>query len=103
MQLKRDGADGTHIGGNVFAGRTVTAGGGAGHHPVFVQNADGQAIQFQLAAPAQGIGLLQTVLDAFVEGEEAPFIKDVIQRQHGHFMAHLAEKGQWRGADTLGR
>jgi pantothenate kinase type III len=90
-QLQRDGANGTHVGGNIFAGGAIATGRRLHQHAVFIENADRQAVQLQLAAVGQVIAAFQAILYALVEREEALFIKDVIQRQHRHFMADLAE------------
>ena len=103
LQLQRDRADGTHVGGDVFARRTVATRCGTHQHAVFVEKTDRQAIQLELAAPGEGVAAFQTILHALVKREEALFIKYVIQRQHRHLRAHLAESAQRLSADALGR
>lgn len=103
MQLERDRADGTHIGGDVFARRTVTTRRGTHQHAVFIKNADRQTVQLQLAAPAQRITAFQTILDALVKRQETLFIKDVIQGQHRDFVAYLTESTQRFRTDALRR
>jgi hypothetical protein len=49
-QLQRDRADGTHVGGNIFAGGAIATGRRLHQHAVFIENTDRQAVQLQLAA-----------------------------------------------------
>ena len=92
MQLQRDRAYGTHVGGDVFPGSAITARCGTDQHAVFVEDADGQAIQLQLTAPGQGVAAFESILHTLIKGEKALFIEDVIQREHRHFMTYLAER-----------
>ena len=100
-KLQRNGANGAHVERDVFAGGAVAASGGADQQTIFIQQADRQAIKFQLAAVHQRIGAFQAILHALVECEETRLVKHVVQRQHRHFMSHLAELGQRRCANAL--
>ena len=102
LQLQRDRADGTHVGSDVFARRTVATRCGTHQHAVFIEKTDRQAIQLQFAAPGESVAAFQAILHALVKREKALFIEDVIQRQHRYFMTHLAESAQRLSADALG-
>ena len=91
MQLEGDSANGSHIGGNILAGGTVAAGRGLHQYAVFVENTHREAVELKLAAVGEIVSAFQAILYPLVEGEKALFIKHVVQRQHRHFMADLAE------------
>ncbi|CCJ99029.1 hypothetical protein BN130_1652 [Cronobacter malonaticus 507] len=101
-KLQRNGANGAHVKRDIFAGSAVAASGGAYQQPIFIQQADRQAVEFQFAAVHQRIGAFQAILYPLVERQETRLVKHVIQREHRHFMPHLAELGQRRGANALG-
>ena len=101
LQLQRDRTDGAYVGGNVFTRRTITPRRGTHQHTVFIEKADRQTIQLQLAAPGQGVAAFEAILHALVKREEALFIKDVIQRQHWDFMTYLTESTQRLRAHAL--
>ncbi|MNV07860.1 hypothetical protein D3C71_983120 [compost metagenome] len=102
-QLKWYCADGPHVGGDVFTGCAIAARGGAHQHAIFIQDTHRQTVELQLTAPCQRFSAFQSVLHALVEGKETLFVKDVIQRQHRHFMTHLAERGQRSRTHALRR
>ena len=101
MQLQRNGADSTHVGGNILTGGAVAARRRADQHAIFIKNAHRQAIKLQLTAPGQLIAAVQAVLNALVERQEALFVKNVIQRQHRHFVANLTKGRQRPCTDAL--
>ncbi len=96
MQLEGDGANSSHVRGNIFASGAVAAGCRLHQHAVFVENAHREAVELKLAAVGKMICAFQAILYPLVEGEKALFVKHVIQRQHRHFMADLAKGGEWR-------
>ena len=103
MQPERDGADGSHVRGNILAGGAVAAGRRLHQHAVFVENAHRETVELQLAAVDERVSAFQAIQHPLVEGQKALFVKHVVQRQHRHFMADLAEGGQWRRPYALSR
>ncbi|VTN81339.1 Uncharacterised protein [Klebsiella pneumoniae] len=101
MQLEGDGANSSHVRGNIFAGGAVAAGCRLHQHAVFIENAHREAVELKLAAVGKTICAFQAILYPLVEGEKALFVKHVIQRQHRHFMADLAKGGEWRRPHPL--
>ena len=81
--------DGADVGRHVVAFRAVAAGHGAGHQPVFVPDADGQPVVFQLA------GILNILIDngfdAVVELQKFLFRVGVAQGKHRVAVRHAFE------------
>ncbi|MCY1518671.1 hypothetical protein D9M68_533940 [compost metagenome] len=111
LQPERHVADGAHIGADVLANAAVTAGGATHQLTVLVQQADRQAIQLGLAAvlhlgaSAEQVAAsqAQSASNAAIEGTQVLLLEGVAQAEHGHLMAHLAERAEGLAAYPLGR
>ncbi|MNO79336.1 hypothetical protein D3C76_705020 [compost metagenome] len=111
VQLERDVAYGAHVDADVFARRTVAAGGAAHQDAILVQQADGQAIELGLAAVFDGCAATEQVarrqVQAFghpaVELTHVGFFEGVAEAEHRHFVTHLGKRRQRRAAHSLGR
>ncbi|MEY4027187.1 MAG: hypothetical protein RLZZ329_907 [Pseudomonadota bacterium] len=106
-QTQRNLPDGADVGGDLFAGFTVAPSGRLHQHPVFVAQAHGQTIKFQLTHIAHGwIGFAQAQLfaDARVKclrttGFRVGFGANA---EHGHAVRDLRKGIQNLAAHTLG-
>ena len=100
-QAQRDGADGAHVGGDVFAGRAVAARRRAHQHAVFVAQADGEAVKLRLGGKAQA-AVVEALLQPFDKRVEFLGGEDVVQRQHRHAVRHRGKGAVCLAADAPG-
>ena len=99
-----NGADGSHIQGDVFAGNAVAARQALFKHAVAIDEVQGEAVDFDLAAHGQGLGFgpikvanhrIVPILELF-DGE------DVIKAHHAAGVAHGGEVVGEGAADAMG-
>ena len=103
-QRQRNGIDGPQIGGDIFPGAAVTTRGSGNETAVFILQADGQAIIFELAAVGERliVSLIKQIAQASIEGEHLVGVHGIAQRQHGLTMPDLGKRPRRRTAHPLG-
>ncbi len=97
----RDIGDGARVEGDVFAGATVTAGGGVIEHAVAVHQRQRDPVDLELA---QVLGSRAHLVGH--PGDPRSHlvgVEDVVQRQHSLKMVDGRERGGESSADELGR
>ena len=101
QQPQRHAADGADVGSDVLAGVTVATGGPALQHAVAVQDGHGQAVQLGLGGIVHRFHS-QALAHAAIEVVHLLVAEGVVEGEHGHLVAHLAEALQGLRPHALG-
>lgn len=108
IQREGDVADGADVLGDVVAGGAVAAGGGVFEGAIFVEEGDGDAVDFWLHGDGNVLAA-EVFLEALVEGDELGFgelgvfeLEDVVDAEHGDRVGDLGEAIEGFRADAVG-
>ena len=99
-QCQRNGANGSHILGDVFTTTAVTAGGTTHQLTMLIKQAHRQAIKLGLTAP--GRAMAQGFFHPFGKGLEVVVGHGIAQRQHRYLVLHLRKAIGRLGTYPLG-
>ena len=97
LQRQRNAANGAHVGRNIFAYYTVTAGSSAHQLTVFVNQAAGKAVNLRLHNVFHLAACRQTAANTFIKGAQLLGGKYIAQAQQRLQVTHL---GKLRGSTT---
>ena len=98
---ERNARDRLDVGGHVLADIAVPSGGADGISTVLIEEAHGEAVDFQLRHVLD-LHLTEGAADPAVELAHLIPLERVVQAQHGHPVSDLGERVRGRTANSLG-
>ena len=95
-------ADRCHVGGHVLAHPTITPGRRLNESTAFIPQADGEAVELQLAHEHRDVAV-EPLRHPLGPGTELGGVHRIVEAHHGHSMHDRGERGIDRSADQTGR
>ena len=100
-QSHRDGLDRLHVVSDIFAARTVAAGGGLDEHTVLVAKTHGQTVELGLCRVLDTFHIVETLTHAPVEIDQILLGKCIVEREHRCRMHDFPQLTDRCDADAL--